>query len=536
MNQYDYIIVGGGSAGCVLANRLSENPNHQVLLLEAGGEDKNTNISVPAAFSKLFKTKDEWGMHTVPQKHVNNREMFVPRGKVIGGSSSINAMIYIRGNKADYDHWASLGNKGWSYDEVLPLFKKSEGNEQINDDYHGTKGSLTVTKMNTVNKMTQLFLEAFQAEGFPHNKDFNGEHQEGFGLYQVTQRNGERCSAAKAFLHPIRNRANLTVLTKAQARKILIENHTAKGIEFEQKGQIQQAKARLEVIVSCGAYHSPHLLMLSGIGDGDELSKHGIEVIEDLKGVGKNLQDHIIAGGLYKTNYKRTLDSAERFPYIFQNLFQYLTQRKGVLGSIVAEAGGFWKTREDLDAPDVQYHFAPGYFMNHGFVKPKGNGYALGPCLLTPKSRGTVKLASSNPKDTPLIDHNYFADSEDLDTLIKGCYISEKICLSKVFQPYFKGFFKPTRKMDDENLKDFIYEFGQTLYHPTSTCKMGSDDMAVVNDKLQVHGILNLRVVDASIMPTVTRGNTNAPTIMIAEKASAMILERKLQMETAAVN
>ena len=535
MKSYDYIIIGAGSAGCVLANRLSANPNHQVLLLEAGGEDKDMNIKIPAAFSKLFKGKDDWDMSSVPQKHLINREMFQPRGKVIGGCSSINAMIYIRGNKYDYDSWAALGNDGWTYDEVLPFFKKMEGNKLLSDEYHGTDGELNVTKLKTFNFLTGVLFEALKEQNVPLTSDFNGETQEGFGHFQVTQKNGQRFSAADAFLHPIRHRSNLTVITKALVQRIIIENHIATGVEYEHNGQKHQVKAGSEVLLSAGAFHSPQILMLSGIGDGDELQKHKIPVIKDLKGVGKNLQDHLLSGGLYETNYKKSLDSAERFPYVFKNLWDYFVNKTGPLTSNIAEAGGFIKSSPDEPAPDLQYHFAPAYFLDHGFEKPKGNGYALGPCLLSPKSKGTVTISSANSKDKPVIDPNYLSDDDDLRKMIWGSRFSERICTSKAFKPYFKGYYLPSKSPSDSEIVDYIHEYGQTIYHPTSTCKMGNDDMAVVDNRLQVHGILGLRVVDASVMPNVTRGNTNAPVMMIAEKAASMIIhKRMLQVQDAA--
>jgi choline dehydrogenase len=530
MKNYDYIIIGAGSAGCLLANRLSANPDHKVLLLEAGGEDKSKNIRVPAAFSKLFKTKNDWNLNSVPQTNAGNRPFYQPRGKVIGGSSSINAMIYVRGNQVDYDSWADLGNKGWAYKDVLPFFKKSENNQLINDEYHGTQGELNITHSPSTNLLTNVFLDAAREQELPINHDFNGQAQEGFGLFHLTQKGGKRWSAADAFLHPIRDRSNLTILTNATAHRILIENRLVRGVEYEQNGQIHQVKSRLEVVLSAGAFHSPHLLLLSGIGDSDELQKHNIPVVNDLKGVGKNLQDHLFVGSLFSTFYKKTLDSAERFPYILGNLLNYIFNKKGPLSSNIAEAGGFVRTSPDEPAPDLQYHFAPAYFIDHGFSKPKGNGYGLGTCLLTPKSSGTISLASSNPKDQPTIDPNYLSDDDDLRKLIWGAQLANKICTSKVFQPYLKGHFKPTAP-DEQKIIEMIHQHGQSLYHPTSTCKMGNDALSVVDHRLKVHGIQGLRIADASIMPNITRGNTNAPTIMIAEKAADMILKERELME-----
>jgi choline dehydrogenase len=518
--MYDYIIIGAGSAGCVLANRLSEDPSVKVLLLEAGGRDNRKEIHIPVAFSKLFKGPCDWTYFTEPEPQLGNRALYWPRGKVLGGSSSINAMIYIRGHRADYDQWRDLGNPGWGYADVLPYFKKSEDQEHGASEYHGASGPLHVRDLRTVNPLADAFIAAGEEAGFQRNPDFNGASQEGFGLYQVTQSEGKRHSAAGAFLHPVMSRKNLTVRTDVHVFGIYFEGKRAAIVSFQQGSGSLQERAEREIILCAGAVGSPQLLMLSGIGPAENLRQMDIPVVCDLPGVGRNLQDHPACAVVYECTKPVSLANAEEY----SNMMRYLMFKKGPLTSNVAEAGAFIKTSVQSQVPDLQFHFGVGYFVEHGFQQIQGHAFTIGPTLLHPHSRGEIRLRSSNPLDAPSIRANYYADPRDIETMLEGVKLTRTLASTKAFDIYRGAELHPgPEAKDDSALRAHIARFTETLYHPVGTCKMGQDAAAVVDSELRVHGIEGLRVVDASIMPTVIGGNTNAPTMMIAEKAADLI-------------
>ena len=530
MKVFDYIIIGAGSAGCVLANRLSENPNNTVLLLEAGGKPTNKFIDIPLGYSNLHRSEVDWGFSTEQQKHIDNKRIYLPRGKTLGGCSSTNAMAYVRGNKADYDEWAALGNKGWSYDEVLPYFKKSEVNENFRNDYHGSEGLLNVCNASYKTPFAEAFLKGCEQNGIPIVKDYNGETQEGANYFQFTIKKGARHSTAKAFLVPFLNRKNLTVITEALVQKVLIKDEKATGVVYVKNGQEQQVKATKEVVISAGAFQSPQLLMLSGIGDKNELQQHNIEVKKHIPGVGKNLQDHLVA---VTSSLSTTQEGFNHLGKPFSGLMslvKYLFTKSGPMSSSVIEATAFFHT-DKSEGVNFQLHFSPLHLGNDDkadLYNPKTitkeDGFSILPTLLKPKSRGYVALQSNKVEDAPIIQPNFFSEEEDLQVMLKGLKKSIEIIQSKAFEPHTKSYLLP-KEMSDESLIAHIKECVETLYHPVGTCKMGNDAMAVVNDELQVKGIKNLRVVDASIMPTIVAGNTNAPVIMIAEKAADLILK-----------
>ncbi|MFS4103195.1 GMC family oxidoreductase [Streptomyces sp. PD-S100-1] len=513
MTTYDYVIVGAGSAGCVLAARLSEDPTVQVVLIEAGGPDSAQEIHVPAAFPQLLKSGLDWDLDTEPEPGLGGRRAYLPRGKMFGGCSSMNAMIYIRGNRADYDDWAAAGADGWSYDQVLPYFKRSEGNERGADEYHGANGPLTVSESRSGHPLASAFVQAALQAGHKANDDFNGETQFGVGPYQLTQRGGLRCSTAVAFLHPALERPNLTVLPSALAHRVVIEGGRATGVEVERGGTVEVVRAEREVILSAGAYESPKLLMLSGIGPAGTLAAFGIDVVRDLP-VGEGLQDHYMTLLNYRTDAESLLTAATP-----KNAELLRTEGRGPLTSNIGEAGGFFRSRDELTAPDLQFHAIPGLFQQEGLGALTEHGFAFGPCVLAPTSRGTVTLRSPRPDAAPRILHNYLTTAQDRDAIVAGLRIALEIAAQRAVTDIATEPCLVPDSDTDTDLLAFAQRNGQTLFHPTSTCAIGE----VVDPELRVYDVPGLRVADASVFPTVPRGNTNAPTIMAAEKAADLI-------------
>jgi len=527
--EFDYVVIGGGAGGCVVASRLSEDPKVSVCLLEAGGPDRSAFIQAPIGFAAIAALGiHNWNFNTVPQQGLNGRRGFQPRGKVMGGSSSVNAMVYTRGNRLDYEQWAELGNPDWSYQDVLPLFKRSENSECFGaDEYHGTGGPLNVTYLRSPSPINPAFLAACAEQGLPQGRDYNGASQFGCFPAQVTQKNGERCSAAKAYITPHLSRPNLTVITQAHTQRIVLEGRRALGAEFLKDGQTQQARARREVILSGGAYGSPQLLMLSGIGPAEHLKQHGIALVHDLPGVGQNLQDHITAVLIYRTQRKESTFgiSWSGLVHIVRSIFEWRKQRKGIITSNVVESQGFMFADKSERSPDIQLALATGIVDDHTRKNHLGHGYTLHITLMRPKSRGSVTLQSASAKDAPLIDPQFLSDPRDMASLIKGTQLGYDIMQSAALAPYRGDMIYPLERDNPIQIEQFLRDHADTEYHPCSTCKMGpaSDPMAVVDSSLRVYGIQGLRVVDASVMPQLVSGNTNAPTIMIAEKAADMI-------------
>ncbi len=527
LEKFDYIIVGAGSAGCVLAARLTEDPQVTVALLEAGSADKSVLIHCPLGMAVMAQTgQANWKFDTVPQAGLNGRRGYQPRGKVLGGSSSLNAMIYIRGQREDYDHWAAEGNAGWSFDEVLPYFKRAEDNARGADTFHGVGGPLHVMDLTSPNVLGPQFIEAGKQAGFAVNADFNGASQEGVGMYQVTHKNGERHSVAKAYLTPHLNRPNLQVITEAHTSRILIENQRAVGVEFFRGGQRRQLRATREVLLCAGALQSPQILMLSGIGPKAHLLAHGITPLHDLPGVGQNLHDHMdVVQMLDAPQLKESIGiSLGGSLKTLQGISEWRNQRTGMLTSNVAEAGGFIKSEASEPMPDLQLHFVIAKIVNHARTLVLGHGVSCHMCVLRPLSRGSVQLASADPMAAPLIDPNFLGEPDDLQRLIKGFKLMRKLLQQPAIASLgAKESPRSAQAQSDQDIEQFIRNYGDTIYHPVGTCRMGSGALDVVDTQLKVHGIAGLRVVDASIMPRIISGNTNAPTIMIAEKAADMI-------------
>lgn len=526
--MWDYIIIGAGSAGCVLANRLSEDPRMRVLLLEAGGRDWNPMIHIPGGVGRLFGPSVNWRFHTIPQMHLDNREIWYPQGKTLGGSSSINAMIYIRCQKEDYDGWAALGNQGWAYEDVLPYFRRAEDNNRLADQYHGEGGPLAVSDQATPHPISRAFVKAAQQYGLPYNADFNGDTMYGTGFYQVTCRDGIRRSAAACYLKPARKRPNLTVRTHARVLRLVSEGSRICGVEIAEGKQRRIIRAEREIILSAGAINSPRLLMLSGIGDGRDLSTIGIKTIHDLPGVGKNLHDHVCTNVHVQTKDRVSYDGHDHFPRSFMHGAQWLLYRSGPAAAVIVEGGCFLKSEGEM-RPDLQIHLAPATVVRGGQTRIPGYGFTVNSTYLRPRSRGTVRLRTADADAQPLIDPNYLADIDDRQKAIQSVRIIREILAQPAMQQFIANERLPgTNLRTDEDILAYVRQFACCDYHPVGTCKMGSDPLSVVDDRLRLHGLDGLRVVDSSIMPVLPSGNTNAPTIMIGEKGADIILDREM--------
>ncbi|MDO6965222.1 GMC family oxidoreductase [Rhizobium alvei] len=533
--EFDFIIVGAGSAGCVLANRLSKNPANRVLLLEAGGKDRNPLFRLPMLMGKLFHSGIyNWHYHTEPEPYLNGRSLYWPRGKVLGGTSTINGMIYVRGNRHDYDRWSQLGLPGWSYDEVLPAFRRSEAHIQRKDDFHNAEGELTVCRARGHNPLMDVFVEAGQQAGYPMNDDFNGASQEGFGRYDFTIRKGKRWSTSWAFLRPAMDRPNLTIITGAETTRLILEGNRAVGVEYLRNGTLAVARAGRDIILSAGVVNSPKALLLSGIGPADELRAIGINPIHDLPGVGKNLQDHVDCVMSWECREPITLYGELRADKLIPAVAQGMLFGEGITTTFPYEAGAFIRSHDGLVAPDIQLHFMPALekTANLHFPNPfkkeaveANHGFTLRVGPVNPASRGEITLRSKNPTDKPKIQANYLQSDFDIRTMISGIRLTRDIIGQKAFERYRGKELAPgPASVSDEDLTKWLRATAMTTFHPVGTAKMGTDPMAVVDAKLKVHGIEGLRIADASIMPIISSGNTNAPAIMIGEKCAEFIL------------
>lgn len=526
MQECDFAILGGGSAGCVLANRLSEDPDAEVVVLEAGGKDSNRFIHIPVGFAKMTSGPFTWGYKTVPQKHANDREIPYAQARVIGGGSSINAEIFTRGNPIDFNRWASEeGCEGWSFKDVRQYFRRSEGNTKFSGEWHGTDGPLGVSDIPDPQPVSLAFVQACQEFGIPHNSDFNGEVQQGSGIYQTTIRNARRCSAAVAYLRPIASRRNLAIKTDCLAHRILFEGGRAAAVQYSSGSELLTLRVRREVLVASGAIGTPKIMMLSGIGPADHLKSLGIDVVHDLPGVGSNLNDHFGIDIVAELNAPDSLDKYNKLHWMLWAGLQYTLFKSGPATSNVVEGGAFWFSGGPRGEPDLQFHFLAGAGAEEGVPSvPSGSGITLNSYTLRPKSRGTVRLRSNDPTDLPLIDPNFLADPEDLETSAEGVRISYEIFNQPSLRKYIKRMHLPgdgVKSMED--FRNHAMAYGRTSYHPTCTCKMGVDYMSVVDPNLRVQGLEGIRICDSSTMPSLIGSNTNATTIMIAEKASDMI-------------